>query len=142
VRIFWLLVGTYLCQILFDSVEMNLDLLPPIHDTILRCDPLLVSSRQHELWTMKGLIIGLDFSVLIFMLLKPSYCIQAVRNICAPEPHFVPNIVRTKLTRESFTPVFFQMWFIGKRSVQSHPKKFRVLSNWTVSFPLASCAPK
>jgi hypothetical protein len=85
-----------------------LDLPPPIHDTILRCDPLFVSSRQHEFWTMKGLIIGLDFSVLIFMLLKPSYCIQAVRNICAPEPHFVPDIVRTKLTREfTFIPVLF-----------------------------------
>jgi hypothetical protein len=42
-------VNSHLCQILFDSVVMNLDLQPLIHDTILRCDLLFVSSRQHEL---------------------------------------------------------------------------------------------
>jgi hypothetical protein len=40
--------------------------------------------------------------------------IQAVRNVCAPEPHFHSS--------------FFQMWFIGKCSVQSRPKIFRVVN--------------
>jgi hypothetical protein len=39
--------GSHLYQILFDSFVMNLDFLP--HDTILLCDPLFISSRQHKL---------------------------------------------------------------------------------------------
>jgi hypothetical protein len=53
-------------------------------------------------------------------------------------------------TRVHLHSSFFQMWFIGKRSVQSHEKVIRVwlekvirvLSNWRVSFLLASCVPK
>jgi hypothetical protein len=43
-------VTSYLCQILFDNVVCDeLASSTPIHDTILHCDPLFVSSRQHEL---------------------------------------------------------------------------------------------
>jgi hypothetical protein len=39
-------VDFHLCQILFELGSSA-----PIHDTILRCESLSVSSRQHKLWT-------------------------------------------------------------------------------------------
>jgi hypothetical protein len=52
----------------------------PIYDTILRCDPLFVSSRQLELWTMKGTFLPeTNFSFHIFLLVKPfNFTINSV----------------------------------------------------------------
>jgi hypothetical protein len=53
-RIFGFVVKSHLRQILFDALWS----LASIHDTILRCDLLFISSKQHELWMIKGNIFG------------------------------------------------------------------------------------